>query len=202
MPKELDQVYWVEAAWWRCLRFFADGSLRYCLFAEPEGGLQAVARLASKRLAPEITPRHRRDEEKTHRGAYELKRGLVEATVEVPHGRVGFCLTLTHGARGRGVGLDLDRHSQVEKGGVSFDHRVPEDQRAFAFVAVRRGPRRLLGARVSGPGSHRLHAARRRRGSGVVQRVLLRLPRPSPACNGRRSLPAKPGVGASIYTCR
>ena len=26
----------------------------------------------------------------------------------------GFCLTLTHGARGRGVGLDLDRHSQVE----------------------------------------------------------------------------------------
>ena len=24
----------------------------------------------------------------------------------------------------------------------------------------------------------------------VVQRVLLRLPRPSPACNGRRSLPA------------
>ena len=35
----------------------------------------------------------------------------------------------------------------------------------------------------------------------VVQRVLLRLPRPSPACNGRRSLPAKPGVGASIYTC-
>ena len=40
------------------------------------------------------------------------------------------------GARGRGVGLDLDRHSQVEKGGVSFDHRVPEDQRAFTFVAV------------------------------------------------------------------
>ena len=51
--------------------------------------------------------------------------------MEVPHGRVGFCLTLTHGARGRGVGLDLDRHSQVEKGGVSFDHRVPEDQRAL-----------------------------------------------------------------------
>ena len=74
-PKELDQVYWVEAAWWRCLRFFADGSLRYCLFAEPEGGLQAVARLAAKRLAPEMTQRHRRDEEKTHRGAYELKRG-------------------------------------------------------------------------------------------------------------------------------
>ena len=135
-PKELDQVYWVEAAWWRCLRFFADGSLRYCLFAEPEGGLQAVARLAAKRLAPEITPRHRRDEEKTHRGAYELRRGVVDAVVEVPHGRVGFALTLTHGARGRGVGLDLDRHSQVEKGGVSFDHRVPEDQRAFTFVAV------------------------------------------------------------------
>ena len=135
-PKELDQVYWVEAAWWRCLRFFADGSLRYCLFAEPEGGLQAVARLAAKRLAPEMTPRHRRDEEKTHRGAYELRRGVVDAVVEVPHGRVGFCLTLTHGARGRGVGLDLDRHSQVETGGVSFDHRVPEDQRAFTFVAV------------------------------------------------------------------
>ena len=83
-----------------------------------------------------MTQRHRRDEEKTHRGAYELKRGVVEATVHVPHGRVGFCLTLTHGARGRGVGLDLDRHSQVEKGGVSFDHRVPEDQRAFTFVAV------------------------------------------------------------------
>ena len=48
----------------------------------------AVARLASKRLAPEITQRHRRDEEKTHRGAYELRRGVVEAPVHVQAGPV------------------------------------------------------------------------------------------------------------------
>lgn len=141
-PRDLDGVYWVESAWWRCLRFFDDRSLRYCLFAEPEGGLAAVARLAVQRLVrdPETVPRKRGslrpDEEKTHAGAYDLRRGVVDATVEVPHGALGFAMTLTDGARGRGTGLDLDRHSQVEKGGVSFDHRVPEDQRAFVFVAV------------------------------------------------------------------
>ena len=43
---------------------------------------------------------------------------------------------LRHGARGRVVGLYMDLLSQVETGGGSFDHRVPEDQRAFTFVAV------------------------------------------------------------------
>ena len=131
-PKELEATYWVETAWWRILRFFADGTVSYALYNEEAG--HDVRTAAPKRLDG---AGRRAAQQQRALGTYSLSRGVADVTVELPHGRVGFVLTLADGARGRFNRLILERHTQSEPGGgPTFDHRVPEDQGTFFFVAV------------------------------------------------------------------
>ena len=145
-PKELDQVYWVEAAWWRCLRFFAETESEILLVRRTRGAVcSVVAPRGQKTRAREMTQRHRRDEEKTHRGAYELTTGFGRRRRSTCRtADVGFCPTPTHGARGRrrrpGPGPALAGRGV----GLVSTTACPRTRARSFGRGGRRGPRRPL----------------------------------------------------------
>ena len=142
-PKELEGTFWVEIAWWRVFRFFADGSVAYALFNEDHAKTptrQAVDLLRSPEPQPLATARRRhhhgkRDGPKAALGSYDLGQRQVSILVQLAHGCMRFEAGLHHGDRGHFVRLDLLAHQQIEPDGRILDHHLPEHP-SFGFVNV------------------------------------------------------------------